>query len=54
MGVRFLPSLDTIVTQQNLASTFIGIATACPLATGQSDAVSTLITTVYIWHPPRA
>jgi hypothetical protein len=53
MAVRFLTPMDTMVTQQNPASTFRGTAGACPLATGQSDAVSILITTVYISHPPR-
>jgi len=53
MGDRFLPPLDTRATQQNPSSTFTGTVAACPLATGQSDAVSTLITTVYISHPPR-
>lgn len=53
MGVRFLSPLDTRVTQENAASTFTGTAAACPLATGQIDAVSTFITTVYISHPPR-
>jgi len=42
MGVRFITPMDTMVTQQNPASTFTGTAAACPLATGQSDSVSAL------------
>jgi len=53
MGVRFLPPLDMRVKQQNPSSTLTGTAAACPLATGQNDAVSTLITTAYISHTPR-
>jgi hypothetical protein len=41
VGVRFLTPMDAMVTQQNLASTFPGNAAACPLATGESDAVFT-------------
>jgi hypothetical protein len=53
MSVRFLAPMDTMFTQHNPSSTFTGTAAACPVATGQSDAVSTLITTVYISHTPR-
>jgi len=46
MGVRFSSSIGYDGYKQNPFSTFTGTAAGCLLATGQSDAASTLITTV--------